>query len=234
MKNVIFTQNNNIDGISCATLAKYVFGEDCEVVFTTQETVNEDFINFFDIEPAYDDDAEIDTYNITGNSKIKEYDNIFVADVCITGELLRRFCRAANVNKRFRQFDHHDIAFKKGVDNYTLNCDVLRKDEYGPCCSLGLFYAYLKKKHMIEAGRALKEYVEMVRICDTDDKEKATKKTEDLKYLFEAVSHEEFAYRVLSRVSDKELNSFEFTDLENDIIGVQKERQEALEETYGK
>ena len=234
MKSVIFTQTDNIDGVSCAVLAKLVFGEDCEVVSTSQEKINDDFINFFEIEPSYDDDEEIDTYNITGNSKIKEYENIIVTDLCITGELLRRFCRAANVNKRLHLFDHHDFAFKKGVDNYRLNCDVLRHDEYGPCCSLGLFYAHLKRKHMIEAGRPLKEYVEMVRICDTNDSEKATKKTEDLKLLFNAISHKEFAHRMLERVSSLELDSFEFSEMEKDLISIQRDREQALEESYTK
>ena len=232
MKVVLFTREADIDGISCATLAKLVFGEDCEVVLSSQEKINDDFIKFFDIESRYDDDEEIDSYDITGNPKIKEYDKIFMTDLCITGELLRKFFRAANVNMRMRIIDHHDEAFKNGVCNYGLCNDIKKKDEYGPCCSLGLFYAHLKQKQFFEPNRPTKEFVEMVRICDTNDLEKSTKKTEDLQLLFNAVSQEEFAFRVFDKISDNELELFDFTSEEKDIITIQRDRGTALKQTY--
>ena len=225
MKVVIFTRENDIDGVSCATLAKLTYGDDCEVVFSSQEKINQDFIDFFDIEERYDDDEEIDSFDITGNAKLKEYDKIFITDICITGELLRKFFRAANVNMKLRIVDHHEEAFKNGVCNYGLCNDIKRSDEYGPCCSLGLFYAYLKKKQALKPSKALKEYVEMVRICDTNDTQKANQKTEHLRLLFNAIPVDEYAYRVFSKISDNELDSFEFTGRERDLIQQQKERE---------
>ena len=67
MKVVIFTRENDIDGVSCATLAKLTYGDDCEVVFSSQEKINQDFIDFFDIEERYDEDEEIDSFDITGS-----------------------------------------------------------------------------------------------------------------------------------------------------------------------
>lgn len=226
MKTIIFTRDNDIDGVSCALLAKLVFGENCKVIFSSQENINNDFIDFFNIEKTYDYDEDIDTYNIIGNDNLKEYDRIYITDLCITGELLKRCGRVSSVTSKLRFFDHHDIAFEKGVNNYRLNGTIEKRDEYGPCCSLGLFYAYLKRKQVFEPGRPLKEYVEMVRICDTNDSQTSTEKTEGLKLLFEAVSQDEFAHRMFEKISNKELDSFAFTEQEK--IKIQEQREKCL------
>ena len=231
MKTVIFTQGNNIDGISCAVLAKLVDGEDCEIVLSNQSTINNDFIEKFNIEPSYDDDRDVDTYNITGNEPIKMYDKIYMTDLCIYGELLRRFGRAANSMPKLRLFDHHDFAFEKGVNNYCLNCQVKKENDEGLCSSTSMFYDYLKSKRLVEDNKKLKEFVNLVRVCDTLDEcdSKIKEKAENLNLLFEALKDKDFASAMMEKLIYNKEESFEFTSEEIRIIEKQKEKQENIE-----
>jgi len=229
MKTVIFTQGSNIDGVSCAMLVMMSIGEDCDVVFTSQETINDDFIKYFDIEPSYDDDEDIDTYNITGNDKIKEFDKIFITDVCITDELLRRFGRAANVNNKLRMFDHHDIAFQKGVVHYRLNADIQKESNDGPCCSVGLFYEYLIRKGYANGNRAFSDYIKLVRDCDIEKIEDSVD-AQNLQYLFDALEHKEFVNLVGNNLLNSSNEKYVFSEEEKNIIEQYKLKTEQEKE----
>lgn len=222
MKTIIFTQGNNIDGATCIALAKMAFGLDTEVVLTNQETINDDFIERFSIESLYDDDEEIDSYNIIGNEEIKKFDKIFITDACITDELLRKFGRAANVNTKLKFFDHHEYAVKKGAANYWLNGTVKVKDEGKLCSSTTLFYEYLKKAKLLEENEKLKKLTELVRICDTE--QDLPEEAKNLQLLFDGVSLDEYVFRMLYKISTDE--KFDFNERELEII----EKQRALKQ----
>lgn len=235
MKVVIFTHNADIDGMGCAILAKLNYGEEnCDIVYTTPHSVNEDFVNFFGITKTYDDDEEKETYNIYDSDKIREYDRIFITDLSISGELLQRVAKNNISGNKVRIFDHHEFNVKKGINNYLI-ADVRVSDYNGLCSGTSLFYEYLSKKCGLQNSNILKSFVEKVRRQDTwewktkyqDDM------ADDLAQLFNAVGKEMFNDLMIQKIKDYPEAEFFFTDEEEKIIEMYKQKiQTACRECY--
>jgi len=220
MKVVIFTHNADIDGMGCAILAKLCYGEEnCDIVFTTPHTVNDDFINFFGIEKTYDDDEEKDTYNIYSSDNIRDYDRIFITDLSINGELFNRVIRNNIAGSKLRIFDHHELNEKNGVSGY-LNANVKISDFYGLCSGTSLFSEYLKKKCGLNQSKILDDFVEKVRRQDTWEWKTKYNDTiaDDLAQYFNAVGKTKFIKSMLDKINNNPNSEFFFTEEESEII----------------
>lgn len=195
MKVLLFTHEQDIDGIGSVVIGQFAFQELDYVPCKTFE-IDKQFQSYID------------------NKRIYEYDLIFVTDLCLHEPILSEINNNSNLKNKVLVLDHHktEIANAKyDFVNIILECDK------GPTSGTYLFYEYLVSNNYLKSIPALEELTELTRQYDTWDWVKYNnKKARMLHLLFEQVGYKEYI-KIMSRIVANN-NSIIFSADEMNII----------------
>lgn len=195
MKVLLFTHEQDIDGIGSVVIGQVAFQELDYVPCKTFE-IDKQFQSYID------------------NKRIYEYDLIFVTDLCLHEPILSEINNNSNLKNKVLVLDHHktEIANAKyDFVNIILECDK------GPTSGTYLFYEYLVSNNYLKSIPALEELTELTRQYDTWDWVKYNnQKARMLHLLFEQVCYKEYI-KIMSRIVANN-NSIIFSADEMNII----------------
>ena len=173
MKVLLFTHEQDIDGIGCVILAKKAFD-------------NIDYIPCKTFEITSKVKAEIDSKNIYN------YDYIFVTDLCIKEPLLTKINEDNILKNRIIVIDHHKSEIDEGNDKYDFVNIIIEKNMI-KVSGTSLFYDYLLENNFLEKEKGISELVELTRLYDVWDwKKNNNTKARKLHILFEEVGYEKY------------------------------------------
>lgn len=180
MKVLLFTHEQDIDGMGSIILAKKAFQEFDYITCKTFEVNNK-------VQKTIDDKS------------IYDYDFVFVTDICIKEPLLSLINNDEKLKHKLRVLDHHKSEIDEGNDKYDFVTIEIENDK-GKCSGTSLFYEYLIKHNLIKRAKALDDYVEWTRQYDTWEWKKYNNdKGRMLHILFETLGYEKyikFAYEL--------------------------------------
>lgn len=147
MKVLLFTHEQDIDGLGCASLAETAKIEYKLVLSKTFEL-----------------DEKINM--VLDKEDISSYDKIIVTDLCPKEETLKIIAQNETLSKKFKVLDHHKTAEEFNCfDFVTVVSEEASIKESGT----SLFYKYLKDNNLIDRSDVLDEFVELTRQYDTWD-----------------------------------------------------------------
>ena len=195
MKVLLFTHEQDIDGMGSVIIGKEAFEELDYVPCKTFE-IDSNFKKYLD------------------NKKIYDYDLIFVTDLCLHEPILSMINEDNILKKIVFGLDHHKTEIgnsKYDFVNVVLECDK------GPSSGTYLFYEYLINNNFLESRFVLEELVEWTRQYDTWDWVKYdNKKARMLHLLFEQIGYKRYI-EIMSNIV-KNNNSIVFANEELEII----------------
>lgn len=202
MSVLLFTHKNDIDGMGNVVLAKLAFLSQVDYelcgTFDLTETVEKHF----------------------KDGSIYNYDYIYVTDLCLEDPVLTKIAEDKKLEGKVQVFDHHKtFADPKYTNHPFINVKI--GDEKGLCCGTSLFYQYLVENHMISTDdKAIKDFVELTRQHDTWEWKTVynNEKARELATLFDVIGCEEYISLMIEKLKEKDLESFEFNQLERTII----------------
>ena len=159
----LFT-HTDLDGVGCAVLAKFAFGNDVDIEYCNYDEINEKVEEYFNSELKYD---------------------CHITDISINEELA---CKINNDDKNFKLLDHHATAL--GLNKFDW-CTVKVENEDGIKTSgTELYYNYLINNGFLNEYDVLDRFSELVRNYDTwrwatlGDDGIICKQVNDLLYLY--------------------------------------------------
>lgn len=227
MSVVLFTRKDTIDGAMCGVIAKYVFGEDVEIVGSVPNEIDDCFINYFNIDSYYDTDEEKEIYNVFGNDKLFFYKNIFLTDLFLHEDLLYRIGRNSVVNKKFAICDNSKEAVKNGAGHYLFN-NVKFKDGFDRLLSsTALFYEDLQKRKLINKSIMLDSVSTLLSSMEQDE---LTGDAKDLEVLYSALGKQKFCEFMMKKIQEDSNEKFKFSKEEKALIENYKNKQESNSE----
>lgn len=209
-KTIIFSHESDIDGLNCIVLGKLAF---CEIDYVLVSNVEKLELSFR-------------KYIESGN--LNKYSKIYVTDLALYNPALTMVAESSLKNK-VHVFDHHKRAIDDGMNRYSFT-KIVEDDINGKKCGTGLFYEFLVQNKLINASKAIDEFVELTRLEDTWEWKKSGdigEKAHDLAILFNALGIEKY----ISTITSKLLNnstSFEFDEQEIALIQSKKDEYDKI------
>lgn len=147
MKVLLFTHEQDIDGLGCAVL-----------IANTNIEYDLELCKTFEL------DEKIKKHMDDGS--IYNYDYIYVTDLCPNEEVLSIIEADHRLNKKFQVLDHHKTAEKfNDYDFVTVISEEAKVKESGT----SLFYKYLLNHNYLDSRQVLDEFVEHTRAYDVWD-----------------------------------------------------------------
>ncbi len=196
MKVLLFTHEQDIDGMGCAVLANHAF-TDLEVVPCKTFEITKKVQEYID------------------NKKINSFDKVFVTDLCIKEPLLTSINKNNDLKEKIQVIDHHKSEMDEGNDQYDFVSIIVEengKKESGT----SLFYKYLLKNKFLKQEKYLDTLVEWTRQYDVWDwKIVNNVHARYLHILFEELGYEEYLKIANSFIQQKEVS---FNNKHLDII----------------
>jgi oligoribonuclease NrnB/cAMP/cGMP phosphodiesterase (DHH superfamily) len=137
MNNKKLFTHTDLDGVSCAILAKLAWKEMVDIEFCNYNDVDEKVLNFFE-------------------SKLtKTYETVYITDISVKDSTAQRIDGQA----RIRLLDHHQTALE--LNRYPwATVDISQ-------CGTKLFYEHLTGSHKLKSSKTLDMFVEYVNSYDT-------------------------------------------------------------------
>lgn len=195
MKALLFTHEQDIDGMGSAVIGKLAFEDFTYVPCKTFEI-----------------DAQFKRY--LDNKTIYDYDLVFVTDLCLHESILTIINNDNELKQKVLVLDHHKTEIKNvkyDFVNVILECDK------GPTSGTYLFYEYLLKNNYIKEKNILNELTELTRQYDTWVWVKYNnQKARMLHLLFEQIGHKKYV-EIISKIIENN-NEIIFSQNELDII----------------
>jgi len=186
MKVLLFTHEQDIDGMGNVILAKKAF-------------TNLDYIpcKIFEINKKVQEKID--------DGSIYLYDKIFVTDLCIKEPLLTFINNDKNLKNKLLIFDHHKSEIIEGNDKYSF-VTILVENEKGKTCGTSLFYEYLISHNFLAPTPALNELVELTRQHDTwewKDKYGGNENARNLYILYEKLGYSNYVKKMIKIIDTK-------------------------------
>ncbi len=147
MKILLFTHEQDIDGLGCAILAN-ASNLEYELVLCKTFELDEKINIEYDKESIY------------------SYDKIIVTDLCPKKDTLEKISKDKRLCQKFQVLDHHKTA--EAFNSYDF-VTVVSEHDLIKESGTSLFYQYLKNNHLIMDNPVLDEFVELTRQYDTWD-----------------------------------------------------------------
>ncbi len=189
MKILLFTHENDIDGMGSIIICKKAFE-------------NFDFVT-------------CKTYEV--NKKVKEkiddktiynYDFIFVTDICIKEPLLKLIANDKVLSKKIVVLDHHKSEIEEGNNKYDF-VNIVVSNDMGKVSGTSLFYNYLIDKGYITHTSFLDEFVECTRQYDTWEWIRYNNvKGRMLHILFETLGYEKYIFLMTKKLENDDYLKF--------------------------
>ena len=171
MKVLLFTHEQDIDGMGSVLIGKKAFSELDYVPCKTFE-IDKNFNEYL------------------SDGRIYNYDLIFVTDLCLHEPILTTINEDEVLRNKVLVLDHHKTEMKNAkydFVNVILDCDK------GPSSGTYLFYQYLIKEGFLEASPILDELAEWTRQYDTWDWVNYNNyEARNLHLLFESIGYERY------------------------------------------
>lgn len=190
MKILLFTHEQDIDGMGSIILGKHAFSDFDYITCKTFE-INEK-VN-----------------NTIKDGSIYNYDYIYVTDLCITEPLLSYINDDYRLNNKLIILDHHKTEIEEGNDKYSF-VNIIVENEKGKQSGTSLFYEYLINNNLLQPNECLDEFVELTRQYDTWEwKKNENVKARKLHIIFEQIGFENYIQSIFSITENS--SEFEFT-----------------------
>lgn len=203
---IIFSHENDIDGLGNIILGKVAF-EEIEYVLASNVNILE---------------AKFRDYLKKG--LLHSYDRIFVTDLALYNPSLEMVSKDSELSKKVLVFDHHRSAINEGCDRYNFT-KIVEIDKNGrKRCGTDLFYEFLYLNGLLTRTKALDEFVELTRLEDTWEWKKNEDKgikAHDLAILLNGIGLNNYIDSIYAKVIKNE-DSFEFIENEKKVIDVKK------------
>lgn len=186
MKILLFTHEQDIDGMGNIILAKQAFK-------------NLDYITCQTFEVNKKVQETID------NKSIYNYDFIYVTDICIKEPLLTFINNNENLKNKLLIFDHHKSEIEEGNNKYNF-VNIIVENEKGKTCGTSLFYNYLIQNNLLSPTPVLDELVELTRQHDTwewKEKFNNNEKARNLYILYEKLGYKNYIKTMTKIVETK-------------------------------
>lgn len=195
MKVLLFTHEQDIDGMGSAVIGKVVFDDFLYVPCKTFE-IDKQFKVYLD------------------NKKIYDYDLVFVTDLCLHEPILSIINDDEVLKNKVIVLDHHKTEIANNKYDFV---NVILECSKGPASGTYLFYEYLINNNYLEKDPVLDELVEMTRQYDTWDWVKYdNKKARMLHLLFEQIGYSKYL-EIMDRIVTNN-DSIIFSEEEMNII----------------
>ena len=205
-KIIIFSHENDIDGLGNIVLGKIAFGEVDYVLASNVNMLETKFREYLE------------------KGLLHNYNRIFVTDLALYNPSLDIVSRNSELSKKVWIFDHHKSAINEGCDRYSFS-KIVEIDENGrKRCGTDLFYEFLCLNGLLTRTKALDEFVELTRLEDTWEWKKNENKgikAHDLAILLNGIGLNNYIDRIYAKVKENE-DSFEFTANEKKVIEEKK------------
>ena len=206
----LFTHASDPDGLGCVILAKLM---DEHLDFTLCKGVRElnTYLDFF-----------------LRTDQAKNYDHVYVTDLCPSDVLLQRIDQDEVLKAKFRIFDHHQTAIDTLSKDYSFVQATSKKDGI-PCCGTSLFYGYLLAvdDHYLLNKPGVEHFVEMTRLHDTWEwRQVSNLEAFHLQTLFQWLGPYGYYYHFMRKLLRE--NSMEYTNEEARWIELQMAKNELL------
>ena len=197
MKVLLFTHEQDIDGMGCAILGKCAF-------------------NDFDYIPCKTFDITAKVKEQIDNGNIYNYNAVFVTDLCVKEPVLGNIANDQNLKDKFLILDHHKSEIDEGNNKYPF-VNIVVKNKKGLASGTSLFYDYLINNKYIESNQFFNELVELTRQYDTWEWKNIynNEKARMLHILFENIGYQSYFDMIMNMTSQ---NNFEFNDWQLRII----------------
>ena len=218
MKVLLFTHKNDIDGMGNAVLSKLTFKE-----------VEYNLCGTFDLQ------KKVEEYYESG--KIYNYDKIFITDLCLDEEMIKKISNDEKLTNKFNIFDHHKTYDNEKYTKYPF-VKVQLKNEKGLCCGTSLFYEYLVQNNLLDKeNKAIEEFVELTRLHDTWEWKNIynNEKSRELALLFDSLGttgYIDFMYQKLKVEKEFNFNELETTLINNKKVQIDIAIKEYLDNIY--
>lgn len=203
---IIFSHENDIDGLGNIILGKMAFGE-IEYVLASNVNI---------LEAKFRDCLE--------KGLLHNYDRIFVTDLALYNPSLEMVSKDSDLSKKVLVFDHHRSAINEGCDRYNFTKIVEMDENERKRCGTDLFYEFLYLNGLLTRTKALDEFVELTRLEDTWEWKKTGEqglKAHDLAILLNGIGLNNYINRIYAKVKANG-DSFEFAENENKVIEEKK------------
>ena len=198
MKILLFTHEQDIDGMGSIIIAKqtfknlkYITCKTFEVNQKVEETIN--------------------------NGSIYDYDFIYVTDICIKEPLLSQINADESLKDKILVLDHHKSEITEGNDKYPF-VNITVENELGRASGTSLFYEHLQAKGLLNTNPCLDELVELTRQYDTWEWIEVynNPKARMLHILFEQLGYQKYIESINNLVSSS--ITFNFTTEQLELI----------------
>lgn len=195
MKVLLFTHEQDIDGIGSIVIGQFAFQKLDYVPCKTFE-IDKQFQKYID------------------NQKIYEYDLVFVTDLCLHEPILSTINNDNILKNKVLVLDHHKTEIANSKYDFV---NVILECSKGPTSGTYLFYEYLINNNYLNRIPSLEELSELTRQYDTWDWVKYNnQKARMLHLLFEQIGYEKYIKIITDIVTNN--NSIIFSDNEINII----------------
>lgn len=197
MKVLLFTHEQDIDGMGCVIIGKEAFKDLVYIPCKTFEITD-----------------KVNEY--VTSKEIYEYDMIFVTDLCIKEPLLSYIDKDEILRSKLQVLDHHKSEIDEGNDKYEFVSIIVENDK-GKASGTSLFYDYLINNEYLKRNDTLDELVELTRQYDTWEWKKYNNyKARKLHVLFENLGYSKYLEIVSRMVKDN--RGIIFNDEEENVI----------------
>ncbi|WP_078546452.1 DHH family phosphoesterase [Litchfieldia alkalitelluris] len=201
--NMLFT-DSDLDGLGCGLLAKIAFEDKANVAYCSYRNLNERVSKFID------------------NNENKNA-QVYITDLAVGKDVEKKLQERFKNQGHVQMVDHHVTAMH--FNNYDWGFVQAEYENGKKTSATSLFYEYLIERNMIEATKALDEFVELVRQYDTWEWEaNDNKEAKRLNDLFFILGLEHFEKEMLERVKNPE--GFELSDKETLILDLEEKKIE--------
>lgn len=193
--------HNDLDGVSCGILAKLSFGDEVNVRYNSNASL----------------DREVESFLASNESNTF----LLITDLSVNEQNEKGLELYYQGEGKVQLIDHHKTALH--LNKYEWAHVVVENEEKKLNSATSLFYEYLISKNLLQRSEALNEFVELVRQYDTWEWEKKDNQlARRLNALFYLLSIEEFEEKMINRLHTSE--HFYFDDFEKKILDMEDDK----------
>ncbi|MEC1718605.1 DHH family phosphoesterase [Schinkia azotoformans] len=193
--------HNDLDGVSCGILAKLSFGDEVNVRYNSNASL----------------DREVESFLISEDKDTF----LLITDLSVNDQNEKGLELFYQGGGKVQLIDHHKTALH--LNKYKWGYVAVENDEGKLNSATSLFYEYLISKNLLQQTEALNEFVELVRQYDTWEWEKNDNQlARRLNALFYLLSIEEFEEIMINRLQTSD--HFYFDDFEKKILDMEDDK----------
>ncbi|WP_438448056.1 DHH family phosphoesterase [Gorillibacterium sp. sgz5001074] len=199
----LFT-HNDLDAVGCGIVARCAFGDKVDIRYNSVSGL----------------DAQLARYLEKARDRSKKV-SLFITDLTVNEANEVALQEYAESGGKVRLLDHHKTALH--LNRHAWASVQVEYEDGRMASATSLFYDYLVQHGLLQARRAIAEFVELVRQYDTWEWErKGNVRAKRLNDLFFLLSLDDFEELMVERLAGRE--GFEFNEFEQKILDLEEEK----------